>query len=560
LASEDDLSRMLGFPINVKLVLKHLRQDMRDDWYFDTLRYKDLIENVPLCCEVIAKSISAGHGIYASGSPTVRGIPKTGFTERYALETDFFDRFIYQAAVTYLIPFIDPQLSNRVLSYRYEKYPQKTKYLFKNKIERWSTFEGISYTFKGSKKYLAVTDLANFFDHISSAQVCSKILSLIPKLSCNGNEKVFIRSAVECLKTNLEVWSFRSGNGLPQNRDASSFLANVMLHDVDSAMTDAGLDYYRYVDDMRIICESEAQARTALTTLVRELRRFGFSLNGAKTKILSHEDPNEKIAEVFTSLDTNISAINNMWKSRSPRVVARSTKYLSDLVASSIAQNQTQSRLFRFSVNRLSQLVQAGLVDFDAKLVTELRNALINSMYDNAVSTDQYCRILVAIDPEGETCGRIADYLTDRSKSIYDWQNYNLWLFLARHVHSNQVLLSEAENCLQNRPRTGESAAIFIWAMATDNKQLISNSLKPYLEMLDNDQIENWPFLNQRYLLITANTLSETEINTLRNKPSIKLARTVSRAKQIIPENNIAIIDPEPPQLSLMIEDSNDYT
>ena len=35
----------LGFPINFEGVLRHLRQDMRDDWYFDCLQYDDLFKS-----------------------------------------------------------------------------------------------------------------------------------------------------------------------------------------------------------------------------------------------------------------------------------------------------------------------------------------------------------------------------------------------------------------------------------------------------------------------------------------------------------------------------------
>lgn len=35
----------LGFPVKFDLVLKHLRQDMRDDWYFDCLQYDDLFKD-----------------------------------------------------------------------------------------------------------------------------------------------------------------------------------------------------------------------------------------------------------------------------------------------------------------------------------------------------------------------------------------------------------------------------------------------------------------------------------------------------------------------------------
>ena len=72
----------------------------------------------------------------------MRNIPKKGYGERYGIETDFFDRFLYQAICTFLIPYYDSLLGHRVLSYRYDPTQQNTKYLFKNKIDRWFTFEG----------------------------------------------------------------------------------------------------------------------------------------------------------------------------------------------------------------------------------------------------------------------------------------------------------------------------------------------------------------------------------------------------------------------------------
>lgn len=49
----------------------------------------------------------------------------------------------------------------------------------------------------------------------------------------------------------------RENHGLPQNRDASSFLSNVLLSRVDKAMAGKGYDYYRYVDDIRVIADDE---------------------------------------------------------------------------------------------------------------------------------------------------------------------------------------------------------------------------------------------------------------------------------------------------------------
>src|SRR3546814_6722593 len=98
------------------------------------------------------------NGVYAGTRSVVRNIPKKGFGERYGLETDFFDRFVYQSICSFLIPYYDKLLGHRVLSYRYEPNPQNRKYLFKNKINRWFTFEGVTLTLVRSGKLLLVTD------------------------------------------------------------------------------------------------------------------------------------------------------------------------------------------------------------------------------------------------------------------------------------------------------------------------------------------------------------------------------------------------------------------
>jgi len=127
----------LGFPIQFNLVLKHLRQDMRDDWYFDCLQYDDFFNDPNEAKRIIVSLLAEWNGVYLGTRSVVRNIPKKGYGERYGLETDFFDRFTYQAICSFLIPYYDKVLSHRVLSYRYDPRPLNTKYLFKNKISRW---------------------------------------------------------------------------------------------------------------------------------------------------------------------------------------------------------------------------------------------------------------------------------------------------------------------------------------------------------------------------------------------------------------------------------------
>jgi len=265
----------LGFPIQFNLVLKHLRQDMRDDWYFDCLQYDDLFKNPNEAKHIVLSQLQECNGVYRGTRSVVRNIPKKGYGERYGLETDFFDRFVYQAICSFLIPFYDKLLGHRVLSYRYNSTPQNPKYLFKNKIDRWFTFEGVTLTFIRSKRHLLVTDISNFFENISRAQITTALERVIPEIAATGSEKLQIRNAVGTLDRLLGQWTFSGDHGLPQNRDASAFLSNILLSFVDREMARKGYDYYRYVDDIRILADTELQARRALQDLIRELRKIG---------------------------------------------------------------------------------------------------------------------------------------------------------------------------------------------------------------------------------------------------------------------------------------------
>ena len=281
-----DNGQALGFPIQFDLVLKHLRQDMRDDWYFDCLQYDDIFKNPDEAKRIVLSLLQEWNGVYLGTRSVVRNIPKKGYGERYGLETDFFDRFVYQAICTFLIPYYDSLLSHRVLSYRHDSAPQNSKYLFKNKIDRWFTFEGITLTFARSNQHLLVTDLSNFFENISREQIIAALEKAIPEIVATGPEKLQIRNAIRTLDRLLEQWTFSRDHGLPQNRDASSFLSNILLSSVDREMAKKGYDYYRYVDDIRVLANTEIHARRALQDVIRELRKVGLNINANKTEIL----------------------------------------------------------------------------------------------------------------------------------------------------------------------------------------------------------------------------------------------------------------------------------
>lgn len=540
----------LGFPIQFGLVLKHLRQDMRDDWYFDCLQYDDLFNDPEEAKRIIVAMLQEWNGVYAGTRSVVRNIPKKGFGERYGLETDFFDRFVYQSICSFLIPYYDKLLGHRVLSYRYEPNPQNRKYLFKNKINRWFTFEGVTLTFVRSGKFLLVTDLSNFFENIAREQIVAGLKQVIPEIEATGSEKLQIRNAITTLDRLLERWTFSGSHGLPQNRDASSFLSNMLLSSVDKVMAAKGYDYYRYVDDIRVIADSEVHARRALQDLIRLLRTVGLNINANKTAILSPETSQEDLAEFFPSQDSTTTAINQMWQSRSRRIVTRSVTYIFEILTKCIEGGETQSRSFRFAVNRVAQIVESGLFDVSDALSTSLLDTLSASLSDHAVTTDQYCRLISILDRDGRCLPALEAFLLAEDGAIHDWQNYNIWLLLGMRKHRSDCLVALADRKLQEDMKSGEAAAILIWLRCVGEKGLIERSIGGF---------EGLPYQNARYLLISSAVLDDDKLRPLYGKVPTGLKATRTRAGRYDNEEGLPFAVRERPDILNLVDEISEY-
>jgi len=513
----------LGFPVQFDLVLKHLRQDMRDDWYFDCLQYDDLFKSPAEAKQIIILLLQEWNGVYKGTRSVVRNIPKKGYGERYGLETDFFDRFVYQAICSFLIPFYDPLLGHRVLSYRYEPSPLDAKYLFKNKIDRWFTFEGVTLTFRRSGRHLLVTDLSNFFENVSRVQIIDALEKAVPDVAATGPEKLQIRNAIATLDRLLTQWTFSRDHGLPQNRDASAFLSNILLSFVDREMTRKGYDYYRYVDDIRVIANSELHARRALQDLIRELRKVGLNINANKTEILAPDVTGTKLAEFFPSQDSSTIAINQMWQSRSRRIVTKSVTYIFEILSRCIAAGDSQTRTFRFAVNRVAKIVESGLFDVGDALSVNLLDTLSRSLSEHAVTTDQYCRLIATLDRDGRCLPALEAFLLAEDGAIHDWQNYNIWMLLAVRKHRSKELVALADRKLREDIKSGEAAAILIWLRCVDEKALIEKCV---------GEFETLPYQNARYFLIASAVLDQEPLRPLYGHVPIYLKGTSGRAER----------------------------
>jgi hypothetical protein len=509
---------LLAFPIDIKKTLKHLRQDMKDDWFYDTVRYEDLLSNSEDLKEILSKNLDINHGKYETGQKTTYDVPKRSLGLRYTLELDFYDRFLYQAICTYLIQYFDPLLSNRVLSHRYNKHG-KSRYLFKHRIELWNTFEKISLVALQDGKSLLITDLLNYFEQISIDVIEQAFIGMISNIEASGSEKNTIRSAVSTLRTLLEKWCYNDRHGLPQNRDASSFVANVVLDAVDKAMVSKGYDYFRYVDDIRIICNDTHEAKRALNDLIFELRKFSLNINSKKTVIL--DENSEDVGEYFPSTDDTMLLIDSMWRSRSKKVIAKSIPILYDFLKEQIEKGETQGRPFRYCINRFKTLISSNLFESKSILAEDIADLLIDEFENQPVSTDQFCKLLKDLELNDEQLKRIASYLVNEMVAIHCWQNYQILLLLAYKAYESELVIDHCKELIRSNIERAEVPVCFIYLAAIGKEREVENFIESFEEA--------WPYQHQRYFLIALQNTPVNKLKPLFGKVGYRLKGTVKR-------------------------------
>lgn len=445
-----------AFAPDLEVVVKQLRQDMKDDWYPDPLGFEDVLRP-EVVAGLLESSFHSNHGLIIPSDRAELNIPKKGFVLRYALEMSLPDRLYFQSLVGALIPLFDPLLPNNVLNHRYSaERVRDGRYLFKNAIDQWKRFRGYVAQDLKTRPVLVITDVQNFFENIGVNEVIRVLTDSVPRLSCSAGEKAMVRRVIAELERCLRRWCYSQSHGLPQNRDASSFLASLVMLRVDKFMLERGYSYYRYMDDIRIAAGDRFEARAALQDLSTELRRSGLSLNAGKTRILEPKD--DGYPEAVGQDDAVLSQIDSMWRSRAVPVIRRSIVPLRSLALNLIATGETGERAFRFCVSRYEKLALCAELGVAKAFFDPMTAACVDHLENHPYSSDQLVRFLKAAPTDANQLAPVASLLLDGRRAVYDWQNYLLWQLLTFKGHVTAELLDAARLRYQETSRPGDRA------------------------------------------------------------------------------------------------------
>jgi hypothetical protein len=461
-----------------KWLCKQLRRDLRDDWFPDPLLFSDMIDSGQLA-EKIVSNFAQNQGRYQASRSTLFNLPKENFTLRYALEMSLQDRMLYQGAAAYLMPHFDPCLDWKVFSHRYDPNKHATRTLFKPHVEAWKSFIGGVRSSLASDKVLVMTDVSNYYEHVETKLLHETFCQLLPEIKATPETKGQIRECLDRLFEWLSKWSFSAVRGLPQNRDASSFLANVYMIPVDRAVMATGNAYFRYMDDIRIVCPDVHTARRVLKSLIIALRERGLSVNAKKTAILLGSDP--QISDHLNELSPAIQALDVAWNTRSRWAILRSLNDLRARTLEIITSGTTQSKDFRLCIRRLVWLASCEDMRVPAEFFSDITRNLIKTLDSAPATTDEFVDYLCAAPLSTFDLQAIGNYLTDPRLRIYTWQDYRLWLVLLERGIRDSFLVDTALSLINggedSASRAGASLYLGKFGMP-EEKELLARQFK----------------------------------------------------------------------------------
>lgn len=501
------------FRKNLHLVLNHLKQDLKDDWFQDPIQFSDKLNENEIV-EYFNNNIKENLGVYKPQMRIELNLPKQQGTLRYELYTNFYDRIAFHAFGLTLIENLDEFIPRRVFNHRLNRkdiLKTDSKYLFYNSIDQWKKFEEFV-RIDAKDKTVLITDVQNYYEHIQLNILKDNLFCLLERKNTDGNSLSIIRFCIESLCHCLTFWGFSETNGLPQNKDISSFLANVYMFNIDEFLINKNIDYYRYMDDIRILCSDKYEARFLIKLLTTKLRENHLTLNGSKTEILYK--PMKQYEEFLAEKNIELERIEAMFHSKKKAIVAQAFEKVKEKIESLFEEEDYLSRKFRFYIRRLSKIARCSDIEKPANYYNKIKSKLFSALVENPTAMDQFYELLSSIKLSKNDLNKLAMLFLNKKIFIYSWQNYYLWKLFIYHNFINRKLLHHAKDTVKHhssqKPADVAGASLYIGKFGNKKNKI---NLAKVVTISKNH------FIN-RHILIAIQDLKFSEIKFIKDHVS----------------------------------------
>ena len=325
---KQDLEKIIT-AANIKSTWKSIVRDaMRRQFIEDPIEFLD----VNLSLDNVAKdlAVQVASGDYTPFTPLRLLSEKSKGLCRQIVVPHPYDCLILQCSLSNnLYPHLKANAQHSNAFYQPDrgfgsKVANKTGY---SALQAWLDFQEKILEFSNTHPIVVVTDIANFYDCVSYAQLRNILSNFVP-----DQKEAILDLTLHILGSMLWQPDYmpRVEAGLPQiDLEAPRLLAHTFLYELDRFMkTTAKVDYARYMDDIDIGIDTYDNARLMLRDIDLTLHSRQVRLNAGKTKILTGGE----ITTHFKVKENMFLGVLFEWIEDNPTMINRGRKLVSYLL------------------------------------------------------------------------------------------------------------------------------------------------------------------------------------------------------------------------------------
>ena len=249
---------------NVQAALKRVRQNQGSPGVDGTT-----VDELPAYLEENWESIRAQllEGTYQPKPVREVEIPKSGGGVRKLGIPTALDRFIQQSILQVLQPKFDPTFSEHSYGFR----PGRSAHQAVCQAQRY---------IQAGKRVVVDVDLEKFFNRVNHDVLMGRLEKRMEDKRMLGLMRRYLEAGIMANGVVMERYE-----GTPQGGPLSPLLANVLLDEVDKELTQRGLSFVRYADDLNIYVGSLRAGEDAMETLKHLYARLRLRINEAKSAV-----------------------------------------------------------------------------------------------------------------------------------------------------------------------------------------------------------------------------------------------------------------------------------
>ena len=458
------------------MAYKRVRKDQGDDFIPDILELRDVDLDRKDTVDKLRDKLESG---YEPSNLLQIDVPKKGYAPRPGSNLIPEDRIVYQAIVDYISSRVEEPPPDVCFSYRLKRKAD-SGLMFQFWRPWWLKWRRkMREVYANGYRCLLKTDIAAYYEQIDHDIFVRHVL----------NGKVKEGEVIYLLRKLLSKWAISDIKhiGIPQGCDASTYIGNVYLTDLDKNMIRQGIigqgfKYFRWNDEIYALTKDKREARKAMQVITHQLRKLHLNIQETKTDIII--EPEKVEQEIGTEEEDKIRDFDYEFQ-RKPKTGKTEEpeeeiikRYKEATRNGRAKPNELDIRKFRWCINRLYKTRSDIAVNFVLARLADLPFL--------AASFTSYLTLFIN---RKSVKDKIIDFL-DSEDNIWEWQEMWLLLTLSKAKKLDDKHLQVLRKIIMKKERHWASRAIAIFALGKLGDDTDRKWLRDLYRDEDNDYVK----------------------------------------------------------------------